>query len=65
MMSPGCVTYYCSTRSLAYWIMCDGSLQKGGKCMILHTQGYTKDENLLLSYELNQKFGFHTLTQGG
>lgn len=41
---------------LAYWIMGDGSLQSNKKTMILHTQSYTKTENLILSKELNEKF---------
>jgi len=40
--------------------MGDGSLQKDKKTMILHTQGYTFDENIILSKELNTKFGFST-----
>jgi len=28
--------------------------------MILHTQSYTKHENLILSRELNEKFGFRS-----
>lgn len=40
--------------------MGDGSLQKDNKTMILHTQNYTYNENLLLSKELNDKFDFHS-----
>lgn len=40
--------------------MCDGSLQKDGKTLILHTQSYTLDENNQLSNELNHKFGLHS-----
>lgn len=46
--------------SLAYWIMGDGSLQSDNETIILHTQSYTYDENILLSTELNEKFGFET-----
>lgn len=35
-----------------------GSLQSDKKTIILHTQSYTYDENLILSTELNEKFGF-------
>lgn len=38
--------------------MGDGSLQKDKKTMILHTQSFTQNENLILSKELNEKFGF-------
>ena len=40
--------------------MGDGSLSKDRKTMILHTQGYSQSENLILSRELNEKFGFRT-----
>jgi hypothetical protein len=40
--------------------MGDGSLQKDKKTMILHTQGYNKIENQILSKELNENFGFQT-----
>jgi len=41
--------------------MGDGSLNKDRKTMILHTQSYTKTENLILSRELNEKFGFSSV----
>lgn len=40
-------------RVLAYWIMCDGSLQKNKKTLILHTQGFTKEDNQSCSDLLN------------
>lgn len=40
--------------------MCDGSLQNDSKIMILHTQGFSKAENDILSHELNSKFNLHT-----
>jgi hypothetical protein len=40
--------------------MGDGSLQSDNETIILHTQSYTYDENILLSTELNEKFGFET-----
>jgi LAGLIDADG DNA endonuclease family len=45
---------------LAYWIMGDGSLQSDKKTIILHTQSYTKTENLILSVELNEKFNLNS-----
>ena len=45
---------------LSFWVMGDGSLQKDGKTMILHTQSYNEFENNLLSSELNAKFNFQT-----
>lgn len=40
--------------------MGDGALHREGRVLTLHTQGFTKEENNILSAELNQKFGFHT-----
>nr|YP_009710764.1 LAGLIDADG endonuclease type 2 [Amanita thiersii]QFZ98713.1 LAGLIDADG endonuclease type 2 [Amanita thiersii] len=54
----GLIKNHLTDRGLAYWIMGDGSLQKDGKTLILHTQSYTQTENLILSKELNEKFGF-------
>ena len=57
-IQPGLVIKYVTRKSLAYWIMCDGSLN--GNTMILHTQSYSHSENILLSLELNQKFDLHS-----
>lgn len=40
--------------------MGDGSLHREGRVLTLHTQGFSKEENIILSGELNTKFGFHT-----
>ena len=37
-ITPGLITNYLTPRGLAYWIMCDGSLQNDKKSIILHTQ---------------------------
>ena len=59
-ITNGLILNHLTERGLAYWIMGDGSLSKDRKTMILHTQGYSQDENLILSSELNKKFGFRT-----
>ena len=41
--------------------MGDGSLQSNKKTMILHTQSYSKNENLVLSKELNEKFKLNSV----
>lgn len=51
---------FLTPRGLAYWIMCDGSLQKDKKTIILHTQGFNLKENSILSNELNLKFNLNT-----
>src|ERR1700674_4894642 len=57
-INKGLISNHLTERGLAYWIMGDGSLNK--KSMILHTQSYSEEENLILSKELNDKFGFKT-----
>ena len=44
-------------RLLAYWIMCDGSLQNNKKTLILHTQGFSKNDTQGCSDLLNSQFG--------
>jgi len=58
MIQPGLVLNHVNAVALAYWIMCDGSLD--GNTMIIHSQGFTAEENLMLSNELNEKFGLHS-----
>jgi hypothetical protein len=60
IIQKGLVLNYLTPIGLAYWVMGAGSLQKDQKTMILHTQSYTRVENLILSEELNAKFGFTT-----
>jgi len=59
-INKGLISNHLTERGLAYWVMGDGSLNK--KSMILHTQSYLEEENLILSKELNDKFGFKTKT---
>ena len=40
--------------------MCDGSLQKDHKTMILHTQSFNYETNLIVSKELNVKFNLNS-----
>jgi hypothetical protein len=40
--------------------MCDGSLQKNRKTMILHTQSFNYETNSILSKELNDKFNLNS-----
>lgn len=40
--------------------MGDGSLHRDKRVITLHTQGFTLYENLIISNELNTKFGFQT-----
>ena len=51
---------FLTPRKLAYWVMCDGSLQKDKKTIILHSQGFSLQENSILSNELNLKFKLHS-----
>jgi hypothetical protein len=56
----GLIINHLTPVGLSYWIMGDGSLQNDKKSMILHTQSYSQAENLILSSELNKKFGFES-----
>ena len=47
-------------ESISYWVMCDGSLAKDLKTMILHTQSYTYEDNIKLSSFLNEQWGLHS-----
>jgi hypothetical protein len=55
---PNLILDHLSAEGLAYWIMDDGSLQNDKKTMIIHTQSYSYEEVMILSYELNKKFNF-------
>jgi len=55
-ISPGLILNYLTPRGLAYWIMCDGSLQKNKRSIILHTQAFSYEENVLCANELKTKF---------
>lgn len=59
-ISENLILNYLTPRGLAYWIMCDGSLQNDKKTIILHTQGFSLKENSILSNELNTKFKLNT-----
>jgi hypothetical protein len=59
-IQKGLVLNHLTERGLAFWIMGDGSLNKDKKTIVLHTQSYTKTENIILSTELNEKFGFRS-----
>ena len=59
-IQEGLIKNHLTEISLAYWIRGDGSLQNYKKTIILHTQGYTYTEKLILSSELNEKFGFES-----
>ena len=56
----GLVRDYLTAQGFCYWVMCDGSLQKNRKTLILHSQGFSKQENQVLSDELNAKFQLHS-----
>lgn len=60
IIKPNLILNELGPIGLAYWIMCDGSLQNDYKSLILHTQGFDKEMNLTLSEELNQKFNLHS-----
>lgn len=59
-IKEGLVRDYLTPQGLAYWIMCDGSLQKDKQTVLLHTQSFSFEENLLLTREVNRKFQLHS-----
>lgn len=59
-ISSGLILHHLTACGLAYWIMCDGSLQNDKKTMILHTQSFSENENSIMSNEFNSKFHLHT-----
>lgn len=60
IIMPGLVRDHLTALGLAYWVMGDGSLDRGARVLTLHTQGFTKEENETLSSELNAKFSLHS-----
>ena len=59
-IKPNLIINYLTAEGLTYWIIDDGSLQQNKLTLILHTQGYSKEEVQILSLELNKKFNFHS-----
>jgi len=51
---PGNIDVYLSPITLAYWIMCDGSLQNQG--IHLNTYGFNLNDNKILVNALNKNF---------
>lgn len=54
----GTITKYYTPLGLSYWIADDGSLQKNNET-IQNTQGFTKEINMEIRNELNEKFKLH------
>jgi hypothetical protein len=54
----GLVFNHINNVSLAYWVMGDDSLD--GQTLQLNTQGFTKEENVIISEELNAKFDLNS-----
>jgi hypothetical protein len=55
----GTIQNHLTLKGLCYWIADDGSLHKT-KSIILHTQSFSKEENLCMCKELNHKFNLCT-----
>lgn len=53
------VNNFLTPRVFAYWVMCDGSLDRNKKILILHTQSFSFEENVLLTISLNRKFNLN------
>lgn len=57
-INPGVILNHLDEVGLAYWVIGDGSLHRERRVLTLHTQGFSHDENKMISEELNLKFGF-------
>lgn len=60
-IKEGFIRDYLTPKGFAYWIMCDGSLQKDNRTLILHTQSFSLEENTVLTTKLNKKFLLHSI----
>jgi len=55
---PKTIDKIITPQSLAIWFMDDGSIKsKAHKALVIHTHGYSKDDLLLITKVLEQKFG--------
>ena len=55
---PKMIDKIITPQSLAIWFMDDGSIKsKAHKALVIHTHGYSKDDLLLITKVLDQKFG--------
>lgn len=54
------ITNHVDEISLAYWIMGDGYFHKRDKIYSLHTEGFTYNECLIISIELNKKYNLNS-----
>src|SRR3989344_3909687 len=55
---PKTIDKIITPQSLAIWFMDDGSIKsKAHKALVIHTHGYSKDDLLLVTKVLEQKFG--------
>lgn len=59
-ISSNLISDHLEDLGFAYWIMGDGSLHREGRVLTLHTQGFTLEENDMLSKQLNRKFGLNS-----
>lgn len=59
-INKGFIIKYVDNIALAYWIMCDGSLNKRDLILTLHTENFDKETNLMIIEELNLKFNLNS-----
>jgi hypothetical protein len=53
------IKQYIGNLGFTYWVIADGSLNKDN-LLILHTQGFSLEENTILSQEFNDKFNLNS-----
>lgn len=59
-ISSGLIKNHLTLNGFAYWIADDGYYHKVKKYLIIHTQSFSKEENEILSMELNAKFNLNS-----
>lgn len=60
VFKPDLIKKQLTLEGLAYWVMCDGSLNKSKGYITLHTEGFDSIQVQQISLELNEKFGLQT-----
>jgi hypothetical protein len=60
VLSEGLIRDFLTPRALTYWLMCDGYCHANRKALTIYSEGFTQQENEIISRELNEKFQLHT-----
>ena len=61
--TPGTIEKHLTAVGFSYWIADDGSLHAKSNEIILNTQGFSKEENVIMCEKLNAKFKLHAIVK--